>query len=379
MNRIYFDNAATTPLAPEVKEEMLRQTDNFGNPSSIHHFGRKAKAVIEESRKKIAALLHCNTSEIFFTSGGTEADNLALYGALYGLQPNAVITSPIEHHAVLHTLEYHCRKQTIPLLYVNLQPDGHVDYNHLEDLLKKYPKSLVSLMHVNNEIGNISSLKKIGELVYQYHGYFHSDTVQSIGHFSFELNKLPVDFITCSAHKLHGPKGIGFLYINKRIKIPPLIYGGGQEMNMRAGTESVMLIAALRKALELAQTSLEQHREYLSTLKKSMIQGLLNIHPAITFNGDAEGKSSPSILNVRFPARSLPEMLVYQLDLEGLAASGGSACTSGSLSASHVLHHLRVPASCPSIRFSFSRYNTPEEVHQALHIIEKVLKQTTCM
>ncbi len=371
---IYLDNAATTALDPEVLKVIEETAQIFGNPSSIHQAGRKARTIIEESRKKIASFLHCSPGEIFFTSGGTEADNWAIFGVLHKYPIKAIITSPIEHHAVLHTVEYWAQEKKIPLYFVNLLPDGHVDLDHLEDLLKKNAPAFVSLMHGNNEIGNITSIKKTGELCKKYGAFFHSDTVQTIGHFYFELNDLPVDYITCAAHKIHGPKGIGFLYVNNEALIPPMILGGAQERGMRSGTENVIGIAALAKAFEISQANRDKHLEHLKTLKKYFVNEIQKLPFEIAFNGDVEGKSLPQVVNVRFPKHPFPDAMIYRLDMNGVCASGGSACSSGSQSQSHVLKAIGVDPACPSVRFSFSHHTTLEELQNAIEIIFATVK-----
>jgi cysteine desulfurase len=334
----------------------------FGNPSSIHSFGREARVLIENARKTVAGLLGISPAELFFTSGGTEANNMALQCGVRGLGIKQVITSPIEHHAVLHTLEVLEKAGAISIHFVNLTDKGHVDLDHLEKLLKSNGKSLVSLMHANNEIGNITSLKKVGELCGQYDAVFHSDTVQTMAHYRHDLSKLNVHFANCAPHKFHGPKGVGFLYINSKVKIQPLLYGGAQERNMRGGTENVYGIAGLAKAMEIAYSDMDGDHQYIQGLKTYMITRLRDAVPGVQFNGDAEGKSLYTVLNVSFPPSDISEMLLFKLDIEGIAVSGGSACASGSNAGSHVLKALGVDPNRPAVRFSFSKYNTKEEI-----------------
>ncbi len=316
--KIYLDNAATTQIDSEVIETMLPVLrDTYGNPSSIHNFGRKTKALIEVSRKQVASYINVSPGEIFFTSGGTEADNMAIRCAIEDLNIKRAITSKIEHHAVLHTLEILEKKGKIKLDFVKLKPDGHVDLEDLERLLsddgrpmtdeKKHQtsdighQSFVSLMHANNEIGNLLPLKKVAELCQKYNAVFHSDTVQTMGHYAIDLSKIPVDFITCSAHKFHGPKGIGFLYINGNIKISPLIFGGAQERNMRGGTENVYGIVGLAKALEIAHRDMNEHQQHIQELKNYMIEQLEKNIPGVQFNGDVKGSSLYTVLSVLLP------------------------------------------------------------------------------
>jgi len=361
--KVYFDNAATTTLDKEVLNEMLPyMMEHFGNPSSIHSFGRKTRAAIEEARKKVAKLLNVSPSEIFFTSGGTEADNMAIHSSVYDLGVKHVITSKIEHHAVLHTLEKLAKDKVIKLNFVNLTPKGHIDLNHLEELLQNNEKSLISLMHANNEIGNLLPLKDVSELSTKYGAIFHSDTVQTMGHYDIDLQKTKVHFATCAAHKFHGPKGVGFLYVNGDIKINPLIYGGAQERNMRGGTENLYGIVGLAKALELALQDVKAHQEHIQGIKLYMMAELKKAIPGVEFNGAGDTNCLYTVLNVYFPPTKDSEMLLFNLDIAGIAASGGSACSSGSDVGSHVLRAIGVDVTRPSVRFSFSKHNTKEEV-----------------
>lgn len=361
--KVYLDNAATTPLDPEVLDAMLPvMKEQFGNPSSIHGFGRQTRALIEQARKTVAKLINASPSEVFFTSGGTEADNMAIRCTVEDLGLTHAITSAIEHHAVLHTLEALAHKGIIKLSLVRLDECGHVDLGHLEELLASNPRTLVSLMHANNEIGNLLPMKKVGELCAKYNAIFHSDTVQTMGHYNIDVQAAKVHFITCAAHKFHGPKGVGFLYVNGDMKINPLIYGGSQERNMRGGTENLYGIVGLAKALEIAYRDMKQHHEHIQGLKDYMIQQLEEHIPQVEFNGDCKNNSLYTVLNVLFPPTESAEMLLFNLDIAGIAASGGSACTSGSNQGSHVLRGINSDMSRPSIRFSFSKYNTKEEI-----------------
>ena len=361
--KVYLDNAATTPIDEKVVEAMLPVLrEQFGNPSSIHGYGRQARAVIEKARKQVAGFLNVSPAEIFFTSGGTEADNMAIRCAINDLGIKHAITSRIEHHAVLHTLEALEKSGTIKLSFVKLTENGHVDLDSLEELLKTNERSFISLMHANNEIGNLIDLVKVGELCKQYNAIFHSDTVQTMAHYTFDLQKTPIDFVTCSAHKFHGPKGIGFLYVNSNVKIKPLIYGGAQERNMRGGTENIYGIVGLTKAMEIALAEVDEHHAHILGLKNYMIEQLEATIPGVEFNGDAKGNSLYTVLNVCFPKTDVAEMLLFNLDIDGIAASGGSACSSGSDQGSHVLRQVQKDMERPSVRFSFSKYNTKEEI-----------------
>jgi len=362
--RVYFDNAATTPIDPEVLKEMYRVMENYyGNPSSIHSHGREVRALIEKSRRTIAGLLHASPSEIFFTSGGTEADNTAIRCGIEDHGIRHAISSPIEHHAVIHTLEAMEKAGTIKLSYVEVDSKGNVDHDHLEHLLKTNGRSFVSLMHANNELGTLNDLHRIGDLCEQYDALFHSDTVQTVGHYAHDLRSLKLHFMVCAAHKLHGPKGIGFLYVNHKIKIKPFIYGGSQERNMRGGTENVYGIVGQAKALELAYAKMDEHREHIQALKAYMIQQLKANIPGVEFNGETDPeKSLYTVLNVSFPCTDLADMMLFNLDIAGISASGGSACSSGTDIGSHVLNAIGSQASRPSVRFSFSKFNTREEI-----------------
>lgn len=361
--KIYLDNAATTRIHPEVIQAMLPVFENqFGNPSSIHSFGRETRSLIEASRKTVAKLLNVTPAEIFFTSGGTEADNMAIRCSIHDLKIKHAISTEIEHHAVTHTLEELRDNGIISLSYVNIDSQGHVDLVHLEKLLAEHPGSFVSLMHANNETGTITPIEKAGELCRKYNAVFHSDTVQTMAHFKYDLATLPVDFITGAAHKFHGPKGVGFLYINKRIKIHPLITGGAQERNMRGGTENVYGIVGLAKAMEIAYRDLEHDQQHISGLKNYMIKKLREEIPGVEFNGDITEGNLYTVLNVSFPPSDMSEMLLFNLDIAGIAVSGGSACSSGSNVGSHVLRGMKANPERPAVRFSFCRFNEQSEI-----------------
>jgi cysteine desulfurase len=361
--RIYLDNAATTPVDPLVVETMLPYlTEHFGNPSSIYSYGRENRLAIEKARKSVAAILHAHPSEIFFTSGGTESSNTAIFAAVRELNCKRIITSPIEHHATLHTCTYLADLGEAELEYVAILPNGHIDLADLERRLgKQDQKTLVTLMHANNEIGNITNLQQVGVLCNRYNAVFHADTVQTVGHFPVNLSEIQVDFITGAAHKFHGPKGVGMLYINGRNKIHPLIHGGGQERNMRAGTENLYGIIGFAKALELATENQEKEKEHILGIKKYLKAQLTEKIPGIVFNGDPDGESLYTVLSVGFPQNDKTEMLLFNLDIRNICASGGSACSSGANQGSHVIAALN-KAPQATIRFSFSKYNKKEEI-----------------
>lgn len=362
--RVYLDNAATTPLDPEVTKEMIKVMETtFGNPSSIHSHGREARTLIERSRKTIANLLHTSPAEIFFTSSGTEADNTAIRCGIIDHNIRHAITTRLEHHAVIHTMEALEKAGIIKLSYVDVDSKGSVDYDHLETLLKNNERSFVSLMHANNEIGTLSDMERVGDICEAYNAIYHCDTVQTMGHYAHDLSKLKAHFLVCAGHKLHGPKGVGFLHVNHRIKIKPLIYGGAQERNMRGGTENIYGIVGLAKALEIAYSEMAQHQQHIQGLKTYMIDQLTESIPGINFNGETDpAKSLYTVLNVQFPEMEMADMLLFNLDIAGISASGGSACSSGSDIGSHVLTAIGASSSRPSVRFSFSKYSTKEEV-----------------
>jgi len=369
--RVYLDNAATTPFDKEVLKAMYKvmETDH-GNPSSIHSHGREVRTLIEKARKTVARLLHASPSEFFFTSGGTEADNMAIRCAIIDYGIKHAITSLIEHHAVLHTLQALEKSGVIRLSYLHIDSKGLVDYKHLEELLSSNERSFVSLMHGNNELGTLTDIEAVGQLCEKYNAIFHSDTVQTMGHYPFDLSRLKVHFLVCAAHKLHGPKGVGFLYIHHAIKINPMIFGGSQERNMRGGTENVYGIIGLAKSLEIAYQEMEEHHEYIQGLKTYMMEELVKHVPGIEFNGETNPeKSLYTVLNVSFPEMEMAEMLLFSLDIAGISASGGSACSSGTNIGSHVLNGIHANPDRPAVRFSFSKLNTREEID---YVVEKV-------
>jgi cysteine desulfurase len=375
-DRIYLDNAATTRIDPEVIEAMLPWIiEQYGNPSSIHGHGRVVKSAIEQARKTVAMLLNTSPSQIFFTSGGTEADNMAIVCSIEDYNLTHAITSPLEHHAVLHTLEYMAKLGKIKLSMVTVDEKGHVDLGHLEELLRNNPRSLVSLMHGNNEIGNLLDLNAAGDLCEQYNAVFHSDTVQTVGHLRHDLKQLKTNFIVGAAHKFNGPKGVGFLYVNN-IKIHPYIHGGSQERNMRGGTENVYGIVGLAKALEIAYRDMEAHRSHLESLKKRMIAGFREKIEDVHFNGDCENleRSNYTVLNVSLPPSDINDMLLFNLDIAKISASGGSACSSGSEIGSHVLGALGVSPDRGNVRFSFGKYNTEADIDYAVTTVAEMYK-----
>jgi len=368
MERIYLDNAATTPLDPQVLEAMMPYlTVHFGNPSSIYSYGRETRLAIENARKKVAAILNTRPSEIFFTSGGTESSNTAIRAAVNDLGCKHIISSPIEHHATTHTIEHLNKIGAADLSYVKLLPNGHIDIADLELLLQNSTKKcLVTLMHANNEIGNMIDLHQIGNLCNQYNAIFHSDTVQTVGHFPFDLKNTPVHFITGAGHKFHGPKGVGILYIHESIKINPLVYGGAQERNMRAGTENLYGIVGFAKALELATEKHEEERAYIQSLKQYLHDQLIAKIPSVSFNGDPFGRSLYNLLSVNFPKNEKTEMILFNLDMHHVCASGGSACSSGAQQGSHVINALNKGTEIVTVRFSFSKQNTTAEIDQVV-------------
>jgi cysteine desulfurase len=368
MERIYFDNAATTPLDPVVLETMMPYlTEKFGNPSSIYSYGRESRMAIEQARKTVAQLLHAHPAEIFFTSGGTESSNAAIRAAVQDLGCRHIISSPLEHHATLHTVTYYQERGEAGLHLLNVLPDGHVDLDQLDKLLADLgEKTLVSLMHANNETGNLLDIQRVAEICKKHQAIFHSDTVQTLGHYAFDLRSLPIHFITGAAHKFHGPKGVGILYINEQIKVKPNIHGGAQERNMRAGTENVYGIVGFAKALELATKRMEGESKYINELRIYMADELKKEIPGVAFNGDAFGKTLYTILSVSFPKSEKAEMILLNLDINHICASGGSACTSGAQQGSHVIRSIYPGSDRTTVRFSFSRHNTRKEVDEVI-------------
>jgi cysteine desulfurase len=375
MQRIYFDNAATTPLDPEVFKAMLPFfTEKFGNPSSIYSYGRETRMAIENARKSVAKILNAHPAEIFFTSGGTEGTNTAINAAVFDLACKHIISSPLEHHATLHCIEHLSKDCGIKLSYVNILPNGQVDYDDLENLLKtSEEKCLVTLMHANNEVGNITDIERVGELCKKYDAIFNADTVQTVGHFPIDLKKLHVHFINAAGHKFHGPKGVGMLYINENIKIHPFVNGGSQERGMRAGTENIYGIVGFAKALEMAVENLGKESKHIKEVRNYMKERLQKNIPGVHFNGDPEGDSLYTVLSVAFPKTEKTDMLLFNLDINNICASGGSACTSGVEKGSHVISAIYPNLNQATVRFSFSKYNTKEEVDVVVEKLKEMV------
>ena len=374
--RVYLDNAATTPLDKDVLQSMVNVMENhYGNPSSIHAHGREVRTLVEKARKTIATLLNTAPANIFFTSGGTEADNTAIKSSIQDFGITHAITSKVEHHAVGHTLELLEKQGIIKLSYVNLDENGSIDYHHLEQLLQTNKRSLVSLMHANNELGNLTDIDRVGEICEKYDAIFHSDTVQTVGHYRHDLKQLKAHFIVGAAHKLHGPKGVGFLYVNPTIKIKPMMNGGAQERNMRGGTENVYGIVGFAKSLEMAYADMNMHHEKIQNLKTYMMEALKTAIPDIHINGETDpSKSLYTVLNVCFPKMDMADMLLFNLDINGISASGGSACSSGSNIGSHVLTAINADPERPAVRFSFSKLNTKEEIDFTIEKLKEAFK-----
>ena len=373
---VYFDNAATTPISKKVLDKMIPyMEDGFGNPSSIHKRGREIKSVIEKSRSKVADILSCEPGEIFFTSGGTEADNMFIINTVLEKKIDTIITSKVEHHAVLHCCDYLNKTQNINIKYVSINDNGEVDLDDLEKITSNNKNSLVSLMHGNNEIGNINDLKTISKICEKNNVIFHSDTVQTVGHYAIDLNKINIQGIVGSAHKFHGPKGIGFLYLNNKHKISPFIHGGAQERNMRGGTENVYGIVGLSEALTLAYENMATHKEKIIALKSHMIESLKQKVKGVKFNGLSSDldNSLYTVLNTSIPNVDDQQMFLFNLDINNIAASAGSACSSGSDSGSHVLKEIKTDEGFVNVRFSFSKYNSIEEVD---YVINKIVEIT---
>jgi cysteine desulfurase len=374
MELVFLDNAATTPMDPRVKEEVIRMLDNYGNPSSTHASGRAAKVEIEVVRKRIAQKLEAEPGEIFFTSGGTEADNMALFCSVRDLGVQRIISSPIEHHAVGHPIEFMTKNGNIESSLLSVNEHGDIDLNELEELLANGPKTLVSLMFANNEIGNLHPVREIARLCKKYGALFHSDTVQAMGHLPISVKEIPFDFITGSAHKIHGPKGVGFLFVRQGLKITPFVQGGAQERNMRAGTENTVGIVAMGKAFEIAVSEMAHDQVQIEKLKQKVIKGVINLVPEARFFGrSAElDKSLYTVLNIAFP-RTENEMLTFSFDMKGINVSGGSACNSGSNQGSHVIRALGPwTADYQPVRVSFSKFNTEACVDKFLGVLEEI-------
>ena len=378
MNKVYLDNTATTQVREEVIAKMQEALTHFyGNPSSTHSYGRSAKTAIEKARKTIAKQLNAHPSEIIFTSGGTEADNMVLWGAVRDMGVQTLITSKIEHHAVLHAAKALVKEYGIALHFVDLDSFGNPKISHLEKLLKQDDtKKMVSLMHINNEIGNLLDMDSLCRLCNENNTLFHSDTVQSIGHYPWDIQQTPVDFLTASAHKFHGPKGIGFAYIKKNTGLQPMILGGSQERGLRAGTESLHNIVGLEEAFIVAYNNLEKEKAYVTELKRYFVEKIGKEIPSVKFNGcsgDLE-KSTYTLVNVCLPiTEDKAQMLLFHLDIKGIACSKGSACQSGSDMGSHVLYEILSEEDLkkPSLRFSFSKYNTKEELDYVVGVLRE--------
>jgi cysteine desulfurase len=375
MNRIYFDNAATTSLDPAVLDTMMPYlVEKFGNPSSIYSYGRETKMAIEQSRKSVAKILNAHPAEIFFTSGGTESSNTAITAAVRDLGCTHIITSVIEHHATLHTVENLNAQGLVKVSFVKLLPNGHIDLEYLEKLMAAtQEKTLVTLLHANNEIGNMLDIYTVGNLCKVYNAIFHCDTVQTVGHFPFDLRNTPVHFITGAAHKFHGPKGVGILYINENVRIKPLLLGGGQERNMRAGTENIYGIVGFAKALELATAAFDEDSTYIGSIKKYMHDVLKKNIPGVGFNGDFFGKSLYTLLNVSLPKTEKSEILLFNMDIHNICASGGSACASGVEQGSHVIKAVNNNPNQVTVRFSFCKNNTKAEVDTVVAGLQEML------
>ena len=376
LQRIYFDNAATTALDPEVLQAMLPyMTEHFGNPSSIYSYGRETRLAIENARKTVARILGVKPATVFFTSGGTESNNTAIAASIRDLGCNHIITSAIEHHAVLHTVEHYGHEKNVTVSYVALTNDGEVDYNDLAAQLEQQAaagkKCLVTLMHANNEIGVLLRIKKVGELCRQWNAIFHSDCVQTVGHYPVNLADIDVHFISAASHKFHGPKGVGLLYVREDVQIRPFIFGGGQERNMRAGTENVYGIVGFAKALEIAMRDYEQTAAYIRGLKQYMADELARAIPGVSFNCGPDALYT--VLSVCFPKSEKSEFLLMNLDINNICASGGSACSSGADAGSHVMRALHKTEGHVTVRFSFSKYNTRDEVDAVVLKLRELL------
>jgi cysteine desulfurase len=376
--RVYLDNAATTPLDDQVIAAMTDAMKTYGNPSASHSIGRSAKALLETSRRNIAKSINAQAKEIVFTSGGTEADNMAIRCAVKDLGIKSIITSPIEHKAVLQTSEEMDEFDHAQLHLVRVDETGAVDYAHLEELAKANPNSLISLMHANNEIGTLLDYKEVSRIAKENNCLFHSDTVQTMGHYTFDVEEFGADFLTCSAHKLNGPKGTGFLYVNKNLNLKAMITGGGQESNHRAGTENIIGIVGLAKCLELAFNQVKEEQDHIYGLKTYMMEQLSMHIPGIAYNGRTEFEEGLyTVLSCSLPPQDNNDLILFQLDIEGVCCSGGSACNSGAAKGSHVLEAINHPTDRQAVRFSFGRFTTKYDINHAVKALGKVLNQET--
>lgn len=374
-NTIYLDNAATTPIADEVKSAMIEAIDVYGNPSSTHGYGRESRILIEKIRKNIARELNCEPGEIFFTSGGTEADNIAILSSVRDLGVERIITLPTEHHAVLYPAEHARDKYGVELVLLNVDAQGRLDTNELDDLLSESNKTtLVSIMHGNNEVGNLMDIDALARLCKSHNALFHSDTVQTIGHYELNLSETPLDFVACSAHKFNGPKGVGFLFARGGVKIHPQIFGGGQERNMRSGTENIVGIAGLGAAFELICAERDELSERLRGWKKLLIDGIRETRPDVMFNGlsDELDNSLYTVTSVALPSTSDNGMLLFQFDMKGIAVSGGSACSSGGQKGSHVVEAIRPDVPTQNLRISTGRQTTSAEIQSFLSAFKEL-------
>lgn len=375
MTRVFLDNASTTPISPEIIDMISKMMKtHYANPSSVHLYGRESKIIVENARKKVAKLLNTSPGTIFFTSGGTEADNMAIRCAIQDHKITHAITSKLSHHAVLYPLEDLEKEGKIDISYIDVDENGEVSISHLKKMLENNARTLVAIMHANNEIGTIQDIKAIGDICKEYNAIFQSDTVQTIAHFPFDMQELNVDFMAASAHKFHGPKGVGFVYISKDIQIKPLLMGGGQERNMRSGTENIYGIAALAMAMEMAYEHLEKETRYIKELKSYMIKRLKIEIPEVEFYGKCTDMDNSlyTVLSVSFPETNIAEMLLFKLDIMGIACSGGSACASGGSKGSHVLSSIVPNSKRPGIRFSFSKYNTKAEIDYTIDKLKEL-------
>jgi cysteine desulfurase len=375
LERIYLDNAATTPIDPKVIDVMTEfMKQHFGNPSSTHAYGRKVKDAIETCRRRVAQNLNCSPSEICFTSGGTEADNLAIYNAIHKLGVKAIITSPIEHAAVVRSCEEAEKQGLVKVHHVNLDNNGRVDMDHLDALLDQTDTCLVTLMHANNEIANLLDIQRVSELCRTHKAYFMSDTVQTMAHYKFDMEELDIDFLTGAAHKFHGPKGVGFLYHKRGIPLVSMVQGGGQERGKRSGTENIYGIIGMTEAFDIANRDLDAHQKHVRALKSRMKELLTETVPGISFNGESgEENSLYTVLSCNLPETDIAGMILFRLDIEGVACSGGSACASGNTTGSHVLSNIELKNNGPNIRFSFSHMNTMHEIEQCVNILSELM------
>jgi len=380
MKKVYLDNAATTPLSEEVINEMVNvMKENYGNPSSTHSFGQEAKILIEKVRREIADYLKVTPAEIIFTSCGTESNNMIIKSCVEHLGVERIITSPLEHKCVAESVMDMKKRKGVEVVYLRPNEKGDLDLNKLEEMLKSSDKkTLVTLMHANNEVGNILDIEKTAKICKENNALFHSDTVQTVAHLDLDFSKIPLDFASCSAHKFHGPKGSGFAFVRKSSGLKGIITGGPQERSLRAGTENVCGIAGLGKALELSMSNLEKYSKHIQEIKDYAIERFSQEIPEVKFNGRSAEKENSlyTVLSVLLPYKN--PLIGLQLDMKGIAISQGSACSSGASKPSMVMMMLLSEdemENCTPLRISFSHLTAKEDINQLIGALKEIASE----